>query len=115
MTKFLVLLMLSIAIFSHAGEDLRDPTRPKVMVNKPGTSVADPSAPFSDIRLSAIIYNQDRQYAIINQQPRKVGDSWESYTLISMTADSVTLSRNNVEKTFDIYNINVKQDIANAF
>lgn len=115
MNKFFALFMLSIATFTYAKDELRDPTRPKMMASQTGSLVTESGAPFADIKLSAIIYNEERQYAIINQQPRKVGESWDNYTLVSMTSDTVTLSMNNVEKTFDIYNINVKQDIANAF
>lgn len=66
-----------------------DPLRPDPLVTVSGVVAAAPETP----RLSMIVRNTDLHYAIIDGQPRRVGDHWSGYKVLHIRSSSVILGR----------------------
>ncbi len=85
------LLLLSLAS-AAAGQPsgLADPLRPEILAPQAGeAAMGEPSQP----RLSMIVRNQRRQFAVIDGIPRRVGERWDGWRLLAIRPSSVLLEQ----------------------
>lgn len=70
---------------------LADPLRPEV--SAPALQAATPTAEIALPRLSMIVHNTRQRHAVIDGQPRRVGDQWAGYRVLAIHTASVLLGR----------------------
>ncbi|MCE0555812.1 MULTISPECIES: MSHA biogenesis protein MshK [unclassified Motilimonas] len=83
------------------GEDLVDPTAPKQ-----GELVVAPSLQTEQVlpQLQSILYQQDHQSAVINNQAYRVGEMVSGYRVLSIQASHVLLKRNGKTIKLSLFN-----------
>ncbi|WP_416307194.1 hypothetical protein [Neptunicella sp. SCSIO 80796] len=116
MNRYILLSVSVLTIPVGAEQQYRDPTRPPVLDHNMDLAVSENNSNgFPPIKVSAIFSSAEGQYAIINGRTLSVGQGWANIELIAIGEDSVTLSANDVVKTFVIHSHSTKKDVANVF
>ena len=117
MTRYALSLILALSAISALGADqteviMTDPTQPPasfgiVEDNSPATTYSD-----SDIKLSAIIFSNNRKIAIINNQPLTTGDKINGMTLLNVEKETVLLETQNGVITLPLVRADIKKPAA---
>gem|GEM_PF-3274838 len=88
-------VLLALAQPAVAANPVADPLRPEIAVPLAATAaqIEQTGVP----RLSMIVRNGHDRLAVIDGQPRRVGDRWSGYRLLRIYPASVVLGRDNAE------------------
>ena len=107
-TYLVVVVLLSLGFFGvgaiASAQELRDPMQPPPFAlrkfrearlgGKPGTDAPKPAAPAArPLRLTSILFSDERKVAIIDDQMLSLGDSIRGARLVGLTRESARLVR----------------------
>ncbi len=116
-----VLLAMVIISAAHAeiidGEDFIDPTRPLIMLATQREGVESAAQNMirnivpSSFTVTFVRASSNSPMAVINEQRVTLGDEISGATVIAIDRSGVTLSVNNEERRYSVYQTNIKSPV----